>query len=176
MSIARRRASRRSAAALVALTVVGLACGRDERSEPEQLLEDVADTTTYMDSATGVRLTSPEARPHEFTVVELPVGFPELPHPSDALVVDARVDPVPSGGTYSTATIVVESDTRRVFEWYRQALRNAGWRILDESQLDQVHRLKAITGGTTLDLLVQVHPDYPGSGWTRVVAFVLERA
>ena len=103
-------------------------------------------------------------------------AFPSYPHPSDALVIDARVDPVPGGGTYSSATIVVERDTGRVFDWYRQALRDDGWRVFDESQLNQVRRLKASTGGTTLDLLVQVHPDYPGSGWTRVVAFVLERA
>lgn len=155
----------------------GPACGRDESSEPERVVfDDVGDTTTYVDSATGVRLTSPEARPREFTVVELPAGFPELPRPSDALVVDARVDPVPSGGTYSSATIVVERDARGVFEWYRRALRDAGWRVFDESQLDQVHRLKGSNGSTTLDLIVQVHPEYPGSGWTRVVAFVLKRA
>ena len=162
---------------LAGLLVSSAGCRGEEASEPERVVfDDVGDTTTYIDSATGVRLTSPEARPREFTVVELPAGFPEIPRPSDAVVVDARVDPLPSGGTYSTATIAVERETQRVFRWYGQALREAGWQVSDESQLDQVHRLRARRGGAMLDLTVQVHPDYPGSGWTRIMAFVTERA
>lgn len=165
---------------LVLLAAVATAaCGRDEPADPEPrrvVFDDVGDTTTYVDSATGVRLTSPEARPREFATVELPAEFPALPRPPESLVVDGRVDPLPRGGTYSSATLVVERDTRQVYDWYRQELGEEGWRILDQSQLDQVHRLKATKGGEQLDLAVQVHPDYPGSGWTRVVAFVTRRA
>jgi hypothetical protein len=168
---------RRKRVAFLGLIALSGACGRDETSEPQRVVfDDVGDTTTYVDSATGVRLTSPEARPQEFTVAELPSGFPELPRPEDALVVDARVDAIPSGGSYSSATIVVERESRSVFGWYGQALRDAGWQVSDQSQLDQTHRLEATRGSATLDLVVQVHPDYPGSGWTRVLAFITERA
>jgi hypothetical protein len=68
---------RRNRVAFLGLIALSGACGRDERSEPQRVVfDDVGDTTTYIDSATGVRLTSPEARPQEFTVVELPSGFP----------------------------------------------------------------------------------------------------
>lgn len=161
----------------IGLIVLGVACRGDEDAATERVVFDnVRDTTVYVDSATGVRLISPEARPQEFTVVELPAGFPEFPRPPDALVVEARVDPIAGGGTYSTTTIVVERETTGVFEWYRQALRDAGWVVSDESQLGQVHKLKARREDVMLDLVVQVHPEYPGSGWTRIVAFVTQRA
>ncbi len=169
----------RAAICVLVLLAATAACDRDEPADSQprrDVFDDVRDTTTYVDSATGVRLTSPEARPREFTTVELPPGFPALPRPPESLVVDGRVDPLPSGGTYSSATLVVERGTRQVYDWYRQALRWEGWQIVDQSQLDQIHRLKATKSGEQLDLAVQVHPDYPGSGWTRVVAFVTRRA
>lgn len=163
---------------LLVLLLAAAACGRGEPAEPgprRVVFDDVGDTTTHIDSATGIRLTSPEARPQEFTPIELPSGFPSLPSPAGALVIDARVDRLPSGGSYSSASLVVERDTRQVYDWYREALRQEGWRIVDQSQLDQVHKLRATKLGETLDLAVQVHPDYPGSGWTRVVAFITLR-
>ncbi len=158
----------------ILLGAAAVACGGGEGAESGRVIVDdqPGDTTTYVDSATGVRLTSPDTRPTEFTVVDLPEGFPAIPRPPGALVIAATRDPLPAGGAYSSVTFVVEGRAKDVFGWYMGELDSDGWGIVRQSQLDQVYKLHARGQVATLDLAVQVHPDYPGSGWTRVLAFV----
>lgn len=174
----RRRAIGVGAVVAIVVGATAVACGGGEEPADRRVVVEhqPGDTMTHVDSATGVRLTSPHARPVEFTVVALPEGFPAVPNPPDALLTAAARDPLPGGGFHSSATLVIERRAKHVFDWYRGELDRDGWRILRQSQLGQVHQLQAGKGGATLDLAVQVHPEYPGSSWTRVLAFVQERS
>jgi hypothetical protein len=153
------------------------ACGREEEPSVEVAPDTAAflrDTHTYIDSATGVELISPNAAPAEgeFQAVELPEGFPsDFPVPSGGIVVEATSQPLPSGGSYSGITVVEKREAGNVFDWYHGALRESGWRIISAERA-QPYRIEATKENAKINMVLQPHPEYPASGWTRVVAFV----
>lgn len=162
--------------AALLVPLLELACGGGE-PPPEESADTAAGTpTAHFDSATGSRLISPEAAPskEELQPVRPPGGFPEdFPFPAGAAIVDSASS-AQAGARYTGTTIILQRNAKETFDWYRGHLSRAGWMIGRVDQRGQAHILGARRGSQSLTLIVQVHPEYPGTGWIRILANVVE--
>lgn len=107
----------------------------------------------------------------EFTAVDLPPSFPaDFPIAPDSKVVSATTTD-DEGGAYSEIAIASQGEPGAGYQWYRQALTDAGWQISSEGQTDETRTLHAIQGEAYVDLTVMPHPETP-EGWVRVMAAI----
>lgn len=134
-----------------------------------------AEATDEGPEAGAARIDSPPAAvpegPVEFTAVDLPPAFPsDFPIAPESRVLSATTtDDV--GGAYSEIAIASEGEPGAGYQWYRQALTDAGWQITSEGQTDETRTLHAIQGESYVDLTVMPHPETP-AGWVRVSASI----
>lgn len=107
----------------------------------------------------------------EFTAVDLPPAFPtDFPIAPESKVVSATTTD-DEGGAYSEIAIASRGEPGAGYQWYRQALTDAGWQISSEGQTDETRTLHAIRGEAYVDLTVMPHPETP-EGWVRVMASI----
>ncbi|MGH7565951.1 MAG: hypothetical protein ACREK2_03890 [Gemmatimonadota bacterium] len=138
-------------------------CGKSDEEAPAE----VADTTAALDTASTVIDTNVV----EFAPVALPADFPaDFPIAASSTVVSATSVP-DAGGAYNEVSIVSEGESSQSYQWYRQALTDAGWQISSEGQTDETRTLHATQGESYVDLTVMPHPDRD-AGWVRVNASI----
>lgn len=112
-----------------------------------------------------------EQRAVEFTAVELPADFPpDFPVAPVSTVVSAT-STADAGGAYSEISMACPGESSDVYQWYRQALADAGWRVSSEGQTDETRTLHATQGESYIDLTVMPHPEAT-PGWVRVSASI----
>lgn len=127
-----------------------------------------AEATDEGPEAGAARVDSPPAvvpeSPVEFTAVDLPPAFPsDFPIAPESRVLSATTtDDV--GGAYSEIAIASQGEPGAGYQWYRQALTDAGWQITSEGQTDETRTLHAIQGESYIDLTVMPHPETPAGG------------
>ena len=138
-------------------------CGKSDEEAPAE----VADTTAALDTASTVIDTNAV----EFAPVALPADFPaDFPIAPASTVVSATSVP-DAGGAYNEVSIASEGESSQSYQWYRQALTDAGWQISSEGQTDETRTLHATQGESYVDLTVMPHPDR-SAGWVRVNASI----
>lgn len=148
---------RRDLPALLLALAIGCAEATDEAPEAGTVATESPDTA----------VAEP---PVEFTAVELPAAFPsDFPIAPDSRVVSATTTD-DAGGAFSEVTIASQGESGPTYQWYRQALTDAGWQISSEGQTDQTRTLHAILGESYVDLTVLPHPET--QGWVRVSASI----
>lgn len=137
-------------------------CGNSEEGPAE-----VADTLATTDTVT----MAPDTAGADVAPVELPVDFPpDFPIPPASTVTSASSAP-DAGGAYSELSIDSQADSAESYNWYRQALTDAGWQVSSEGQTDDTRTLHATQGESYVDLTVVPHPDR-GAGWVKVDASI----
>lgn len=105
-----------------------------------------------------------------FTPVDLPPHFPaEFPIAPESTVVDATAREG-STGTWSTVTIVAQADAGAMFEWYSDALEQAGWTVEIGASDPATHVLHATRVDAYLDLATGPHPAHSEAGWVQTYA------
>ena len=137
-------------------------CGNSEEGPAE-----VTDTLATTDTVT----MAPDTAGVDVAPVELPVDFPpDFPIPPASTVTSASSAP-DAGGAYSELSIDSQADSAESYNWYRQALTDAGWQVSSEGQTDDTRTLHATQGESYVDLTVVPHPDR-GAGWVKVDASI----
>lgn len=138
-------------------------CGKSDGEAPAE----VADTTVAPDTASVVFDTTAVV----FAPVDLPADFPvDFPIAPVSTVVSATSVP-DAGGAYNEVSIASQGESGQSYQWYRQALTDAGWQISSEGQTDETRTLHATQGESYVDLTVMPHPDRT-EGWVRVNASI----
>ena len=139
------------------------ACGNPEGEGPAEVPDTVATTDTVT--------TVPDTVAADVVPVELPADFPpDFPIPPASTVTAATTAP-DAGGAYSEISIESQADSAESYDWYRQALTDAGWQVSSEGQTDDTRTLHATQGESYVDLTVMPHPDR-GPGWVEVDASI----
>ena len=153
---------RRDIPALLLALAIGCAETTDEGPEAGTAAIDSLDTAVA---------ESQVESPAEFTAVDLPAAFPsDFPIAPESRVVSATTTD-DEGGAYSEIAIASQAEPGAGYQWYRQALTDAGWQISSEGQTDETRTLHAIRGESYVDLTVMPHPETP-PGWVRVSASI----
>lgn len=139
------------------------ACGNPEGDGPAEAPDTLTTTDTVpVETDTAAADVAP---------VDLPADFPpDFPLPPASTVTSASTAP-DAGGAYSEVSMVSQADPGESYDWYRQALTDAGWQVSSEGQTDDTRTLHATQGESYVDLTVMPHPDR-GAGWVRVDASI----
>lgn len=149
--------------ATVLTLALAAGCGKSDGEAPAE----VADTTVAPDTVSRVA----DSTAVEFTPVELPADFPtDFPIAPVSTVLSATSVP-DAGGAYNEVSIASQGESSENYQWYRQALTDAGWQISSEGLTDETRTLHATQGESYVDLTVMPHPDR-ASGWVRVNASI----
>lgn len=138
-------------------------CGNPEEEGPAEASDTLATTDTVT--------MAPDTMAADVVPVELPADFPpDFPIPPASTVTSASTAP-DVGGAYSEIAIASQADSAESYDWYRQALTDAGWQVSSEGQTDDTRTLHATQGESYVDLTVMPHPDR-GAGWVEVDASI----
>jgi hypothetical protein len=146
-------------------TVFFVGCGG---ASEETQAGATADTT----AAVEVAPPAPEEAPAtdlEFTPVILPDAFPaDFPIPPQSTVTSATSQSDPAG-VISSITVMTETPPDDQYQWYKNALSQAGWTIATEGRSGQSRSLHAQQGESYVDLTVS---PYGEENWTQTDAVI----
>ena len=138
-------------------------CGKSDEEVPAEVADTIATPDTVPSMADSATV--------EFSPVALPADFPaDFPIAPVSTVVSATSVP-DAGGAYNEVSIASQGESSQSYQWYRQALTDAGWQISSEGQTDETRTLHATQGESYVDLTVMPHPNR-SEGWVRVNASI----
>jgi hypothetical protein len=142
-----------------------LACG----GPAEETGEGTTTDTTAAVAEAPPALEEAPATDAEFTPVALPEAFPsDFPIPPQSTVTSAISQSDPTG-VISSITVMSETPPEDQYQWYKEALSQAGWTIATEGQSGQSRSLHAQQGESYVDLTVS---PYGEESWTQTDAVI----
>lgn len=142
----------RALPALLLLAAVG--CGGTPDEGPAAAPPGAADATPAgtADTANGIGS------------VDLPADFPtDFPIAPDSRIVSATTTE-DAGGAFSEISMASGGEPAAGYQWYRNALTDAGWQVASEGQTDETRTLHAVRGESYVDLTVLPLPDSTTGG------------
>jgi hypothetical protein len=142
-----------------------LACGGAAEETEEGT---TTDTTAVVEEAPAALEETPSADT-EFTPVEVPDAFPsDFPIPPQSIVTSA-ISQSDATGIISSITVMSETPSEDQFQWYKNALSQAGWTMASEGQSGQSRSLHAQQGESYVDLTVS---PYGNGNWSQTDAVI----